>query len=198
MGQEVERLFYRTELMEEILRSQEAQQIITYLTPKYGEAYTFLWLIQIIGMQLDDMKTWAEGMTLQVTPQTATWSIGFWENEYGIVPDPAWTLEQRRKEVQNKMMARGPMNPKRLSQIASNSAGVEVAVKERTGKNKFTLLLRDYPRDISRMKREVDAAKPAHLIYDFFVQKLVDASVQCFIGIKLTQHKKYHLEVKAE
>ena len=33
---------YRTDLMESILTSEEAQKIIDFVTPIYGEAYVFL------------------------------------------------------------------------------------------------------------------------------------------------------------
>ena len=95
---------YRTDLMESILTSEEAQKIIDFVTPIYGEAYVFLWLIQVVGAALDECITCTDQYFNQVTPQTATWAIEFWEDEYAIIPDCSWDLAQRRQNVMAKKM----------------------------------------------------------------------------------------------
>ena len=66
-------MMYKTDLMEKIIKSEEAQKIISMISPIYGEAYSALWLFETIGIELDDMLEWCESFIEQVVPNTATW-----------------------------------------------------------------------------------------------------------------------------
>ena len=186
---------YRTEMVEQILTSQEAQIILEYLSPIYGESYVGLWLLQVIGMQLDKVSNWTAEYALQVTPQTATWTIGFWEKEYGIVPQDGWTLEQRRQNIVANMKFASPMTPKKLSEIASISAGVPVDIKENTGKNTFTVLVRRFTENFERTKKVIDEAKPAHLIYVIQIAYLILSNHKVSIGSGVTVYQKFTIKV---
>ena len=68
---------YTTELMQEILQSQAARDILDELSPIYGEGRVALWLFQVIGAELDDTREWTAEVMDQVVPHTATWSLGY-------------------------------------------------------------------------------------------------------------------------
>lgn len=188
---------YKTRMMEQILQSPEAMRISRMISPVYGEAYTFLWLIQIIGMALDDAQEWTASIAVQVTPMTATWSIGYWEQEYGTKPEPWWTLEQRRQNVMNFMHYVQPMPPQRLSEITSNDAGVPVDVIERTGKNKFAVVSRFNTNGFERVRSVVDKYKPAHLIFDLYVSRQVyPGTAMLYAGAAAAVRRQYTSEVK--
>ena len=186
---------YRTDMVEQILTSKEAQNILEWLSPIYGNSYVGLWLLQIIGMQLDKAGQWTAEMALQVTPQTATWTIEFWEKEFDIVPDDGWTLEQRRQNILAKMKYIAPMNPAKLAEIASAAAGVPVDILENTGKNTFAVLVRQYTDNFDRAKAMIDEAKPAHLIYTIQIAYLILASGNVYSGVGLTVHQKFYVKV---
>ena len=42
-------MWYKTELMEQILTSESAKRMIDYVSPIYGKSRIGLWLFQIIG-----------------------------------------------------------------------------------------------------------------------------------------------------
>lgn len=170
---------YRTEMIEEILKSPTAQRIIQMVSPIYGEAYTVLWLYQVIGAVLDLMDEWTDSLALQVVPQTATWSLPYWEEQYGIVPNPSWNMERRRQQVVNKMRSRGPMNPYKVAQIVSVAAGADSRIEERTGKNHFTVYINSMPSmvDEAAVRKELNIVKPAHLIYDIVYEQYVPGTV---------------------
>lgn len=167
---------YRTELMDEILKSPKAQEIIQKLSPVYGDAYTALWLFQIIGTALDLMEEWTESLADQAVPQTATWSLPYWEEQYNISADPSWSYERRRQNIINKCITRAPINPSRMASIASVAAGVDARVEEHTGKNHFTVYVSAKPDmvDENYIRKEIDAAKPAHLIYSVVYEQFVE------------------------
>lgn len=166
---------YKTELTEKILQSPMAQKAIQQVSPIYGEAYVVLWLYQVIGMVLDDMAEWTESLEQQVVPQTATWSLPYWEDQYKIYADPSWSIERRRQNIINKCRTRAPMNPYRLAGIASVAAGADARIEEHTGKNKFTVYIsaKEDLVDEEFVRKEINAAKPAHLIYDIIYEHYV-------------------------
>lgn len=184
---------YTTELMNQILTSPLAQKIVQNLPPRYGDAYAALWLFQIIGLELDEMYQWAMGVRDQVVPQTATWSLPLWEQLYGIIPDQSWPDERRRQNILNKMHERFAMNPKRAENILSVFAGADVRIKERTGKNQFTVCINSTPylADLSSIMQRLDEIKPAHLIYDIVFERYARCKLY-FAGIIRTA-KVIHL-----
>ena len=188
---------YKTELMEQILTSKEAQTIIDYVSPIYGESYVGLWLFQVIGAQLDDMLKWSEELYNQVTPQTATWTIEYWEKEYSIVPEADWTIEQRQQNIISKMKYRGQMNPKKIEEIVSAIVGAPVEIEENTGKNTFSVYIRKNVSDekVARAKQEIDNIKPAHLIYKMYIAELKEATVSTAATVVAEVNKKYIVEV---
>ena len=187
---------YKTELTEEILKSPMAQTFIQRISPLYGEAYTVLWLIQAIGTVLDSMEEWTGSLEKQVVPQTATWSLPYWEEQYGITSDPSWTYERRRQSIINKRMNRAPINPTRMANIAYVAAGVPARIEENTGKNKFTVYISANKELVNEelVRKEIDNIKPAHLIYDIKYEQYIEENhyvggiIQVSKEIKLVQY----------
>ena len=193
---------YRTDMVEEILTSEEGQIILEYLSPIYGRSYAGLWLLQAIGMQLDKASRWTAELALQVTPETATWTIEFWEKEYGITPNPALSLEQRRAQVMAKMLERSAVTPYRIEQLVNTAFGVECIVRENTdgvnfSANKFMVVVRKSVSDeIKENIRElVTNVKPAHLIFDITVAQLIEANSNVNAGIALSVKEKSYIRV---
>lgn len=166
---------YETDLMRQILSSQKAQEMSQDITPRYGAAYCFLWLLQAIGQELDTGQAYAQQTLAQTTPQTATWALTFWEAEFGITPTEDQTLAQRRANVVNKMIKAGPMNPARLASIASAASGYSSRIAENTAKNTFTLYVNAEPSAVNEasIRRAVDKAKPARLIYNIGYERYI-------------------------
>lgn len=169
---------YRTELTEEILKSPMAQKIIREISPLYGEAYTVLWLIQVIGTVLDSIVEWSEDLEKQVRPQTATWSIPLWEEQYRISAEPGWTKERRRQNIVNKCATRGAMNPNKMEKIVSTAAGAAARIEELTGKNHFTVYIsaKQDLVDEELVLKEINKAKPAYLIYSVIYERFVEST----------------------
>ena len=59
-------MWYKTDLMEQILTSKSAKQMIDYVSPVYGKSRIGLWLFQVIGLELDDVKTICEDIIDQI------------------------------------------------------------------------------------------------------------------------------------
>ena len=196
-------MHYRTELMEKILTSPEAQKIIDYVTPKYGAAYVCLWLFQVIGSQLDIAQQFTDDFLEQVSPATATWSIPYWEKEYAIIPDPEWTDQQRREYIMARMKGHSPMNPRIMENRLTNILGVETIINEFAGKNTFRIVVLKDVEDIYFKKLAIDfieKAKPAHLIYTIQFYDIIDVEVPAINShykTTITEHEIESITVKS-
>lgn len=171
---------YRTELMEKILTSEQAQLFIDKMSPIYGRAYTFLWLLQSIGMVLDDLMTYPEEITKQVTPQTASWTLDFWEKEYGIATDPTKTVKERQQILTKIIKANTRNNPKTLADLITNSTGYATEIRENVSKNKFSVKVYGYLADNTEIKKIIDRRKPAHLIYEIIMSEVLSSEVPMY------------------
>ena len=106
-------MWYKTELMEQILTSESAKRMIDYVSPIYGKSRIGLWLFQIIGLELDDVKEICDDIYDQIFVSRATWSFPYWEKAYEITPLPEQKNEQRRNQI-NKTRKKKDLIPARL------------------------------------------------------------------------------------
>lgn len=184
---------YRTELMEEILTSPMAQKIIQLVSPIYGEAYTVLWLYQAIGTILDKMDEWTGSLQDQVLPQTATWSIPYWEQQYGITSDPRLSTEQRRINILQRCRNKGQINPKRMEDILTTISGYATEITENVAKNTFLITINGYIADLTQVKEAIREMKPAHLIYQIAMAELTVLEHETHGAILVTESERYEL-----
>lgn len=192
-------LLNRTELAEKILTCEESRRMINMVSPIYGESYVGLWLFQSIGAELDRLRIFLEELELQLNPATATWLLPEWEKRYGIVPGEDWTLQQRRDAVLSKRKLKAPITPRKLSDICSALLGVKVDVVENTGKNKFSVYVRDNitVEQFQESANTIDDAKPAHLIYDLEIAERNDVSVVNAVVVGVAQKVTHYVEVQS-
>lgn len=174
---------YRTELMEQILTSKQAQLFIDKMSPIYGKAYTFLWILQSICVVLDDVMDLPEELQKQVTPQTATWTLDFWEKEYGIVTDLSKTIEQRQQSLTKIIRANARNNPRTLEDLIQAITGYQTEIIENVSKNKFRIKVYGYVEDTSGIIKIIEKRKPAHLIYELAVGETLDTEVSMYNGV---------------
>ena len=189
---------YKTELMYQILKSKKGQELVQMMSPLYGEACVGLWILESVGRILDEMSDWAESLTEQTRPQTATWSLPYWEKQYNTTPDPNWGIERRRQNIANKMQQRAPMNPEKLASIIAVVSGGTVKILENTGKNKFTVEFSGIKNldNEELVRATISRAKPAHLIYDFKITEIITCDVQTYTGIGMTEYIHEKVEVR--
>ena len=175
---------YLTEQMLGILTSPAARDIVSQLSPIYGEARAALWLFQVIGAELDDTRKWTGELIDQVTPHRATWTLDYWEDELGIPRDPTLSTEKRRERILSYLRNRAPMNPHTLARIASAAANdAECRIEERTGKPaNFTVWVSALPSEADKAKiaAAVERAKQARLSFDVKYEQ--HAAGDLFVG----------------
>lgn len=167
-------MWYKTELMEQILTSESAKRMIDYVSPIYGESRIGLWLFQVIGLELDDVQEICEDIYDQMFISRATWSLPYWEKAYGITPLPDQTIEQRRQQIKQRREKKA-LNPARFEKILSSLSGVEAKIVENTGKNTFQVIFYGTVNNYDEVLRRIEQLKPAHLICDVHVSEVSES-----------------------
>lgn len=190
-------LNHSTQSAEAILTSDSARRIYNNVSPIYGSSYVALWMFQVIGLELDRMMGYFEDIPNQLNPATATWLLPAWEERYGITPGADWTIQRRRDAVVSKRKFNAPITPVKLGDMLSSLSGVLVEVIENTGKNKFSVYVRDnLPAEkFAGAKEFTDEAKPAHLIYDIEIAARNDVDIKNYMGLGVAIVKTHQVEV---
>ena len=117
---------YISEKMKEILSSSTAQRMMDYVSPVYEDAYTALHLFNSIGLELDDIVQWCAEYVEQVVPQTATWALPYYEQEYGL-PSNTEDITKRRETLLVKIRTRAPVTPYKLMQVVKAVSNIKPA-----------------------------------------------------------------------
>lgn len=175
-------MWYKTDLMEEILTSESARKIIDYVSPIYGNSRIFLNLINAIGLELDDINKICEELYDQIFIDLATWTIPYWEKEYGIVPLSGQNIEERRNNIIACMIKKF-RNPYRLLNAVKALSGVDGDIRENTAKNTFLIYLYGVVENLDEIKKKIDEMKPAHLLCDLRQADLEDVNVNLNYGV---------------
>lgn len=177
---------YQTEMMKSILTNEMAQEMIDYVSRIYGESYVGLWIYEAIGSVMGELSDISGQLRYETSPATADLLLSYWENEYNVKPNPGLTAEQRRLRIMTKIQQRGSITPERMAQAVSAAlGGVPVEVTERTGKNRFTVNIREVVDSVTPAIEVIERMKPAHLIYTLQVamQMISDAELKTAIAI---------------
>lgn len=169
---------YTSPLIREILTSPSAQKALDRISPIYMDSKIGLWILQSIGLELDELKEIIEDIRKQALPQTATWAIDYWEQEYGIPVNIDLPLEEvRRPRLLSKIRSRAPMNPAKLVKLIKteiNNQSIPVEIIEHVHKNTFRIKITpgSFHTNWKQIYKLVDRVKPAHVIYTIFMYDL--------------------------
>lgn len=187
-----------TQMMREILTSKKAQEIIDYISQIYGKSYVALWILQAIGTVLDGVWDVSDQLLLETTPETTTLLIEYWENQYGINPDPSLTIDQRRARILSVIQSGTACNPEVLANAVSGVLnGAQVTVTENVAKNTFRVNVQDYVEDAEPAIKLINQMKPAHLIYQIQIAVLTQVIAEIKVAAAVTLGIRYEMEVES-
>lgn len=110
--------------------SKTGKEMLHRVSPIYDNSYVAKWLYQVMGMELDEIKTFFAEMREQVFATTVTWGIEYQEHKFSIVPDDNLSLEERRARLYRKKVNKFPLNPKRIENYFKNAWDLEVNIDE--------------------------------------------------------------------
>jgi len=113
------------------------------VSPIYDHAYVGKWIYQVMGLEIDEAWDFFKELRLQAFPETATWGIAYWEQQYHLPSDKTLTIEERRRRVISRRGKRSPMNPARIELIIGNMTGAGVETIENVAPYTFRVMVKD-------------------------------------------------------
>ena len=185
------------DLRETILTNELGDRMLNMVAPIYDRSKLFLYIFQAIGTVLEkDMKFAEEDLIAQMFPQTTTWGINLWEREYGIIPDPSWDLEQRRKNLVSAMQYKAPITPKKIADRVSAMTGLEASVQENVAPNTIRVIIESYTPNYEEVNRVLDKILPAHLCYETNINDNVNSEAVQYYGIVMNEVETVDVIIK--
>lgn len=180
-----------------ILTNELGDRMLDTVAPIYDLSSLTLYVFEAFGETLTKETDFVAGdFILQMFPQTVTWGIPLWEDEYGILPDASKTIEQRRQYLMNAISKHSSITPKRVEDIVYAVTGFRSTVTENTAPNTISIYIYAYVKNLQPLKSELDSKLPAHIAYTISTadQETVNASAT-YSGFGIQEVEKVKVEV---
>ena len=173
-------MWYETDLMRSILKSDYAQKAVDQVSSIYGNAYYVLWLFQVIGIEFDYIESFVQDLQdNQLSPETATWALKYYEKNCGIEVNEDLSYEERRARIMLKNSI-VPINPARMEFVVKTLTGRDVHIIERIAPNTFEIDIENgaSEADIDRIYEIMNQIKQAHMIFKIVFNSDVSVAIR--------------------
>lgn len=134
-------------------------------SPEVGAAAGILW---VLGEAFRDcVLDWLE----QLTIDTATWGLKYWEQAYGVTPQITDTVEERRSRVKAKMRGAKTTTREMLAGVAAAYAvgatsSVEELAREHRVRFHFSAASA-FPSSMEALTVSLLEVMPSHVVFDY-------------------------------
>ena len=118
-----------------------AKDMLSMISPIYDRSYVGKWIFQVMAASMELARETVEDMKNQAFPETATWSLPWWEERYGITGNEGKSLEERRRPIVQKRNTKRPMNPYRIAALVAEISGREVEIRENVAPHTYEVII---------------------------------------------------------
>lgn len=184
------------DLRQAILTNELGDIMLDMVAPIYDKSALTLYVFQALGTILSKEADFIDGDFIsQIFPQTATWGLVAWEDEFGITPDASKTIEQRRQYLMSVMYKHTPMTPYRIKQMVEGITGFNCDIVENYRQNTMLISIRGYYTNVNAIRTELDKRLPAHMNYIVVTAEKTDIDVDRASAFSVSMREKFELEV---
>ena len=139
-------------------------------SPEVGAAAGILW---VLGEAFRDcVLDWLE----QLTIDTATWGLKYWEQTYGVTPQITDTVEERRGRVKAKMRSPQTVTAAMLENLTDSYINGQSVVTELPRQHKVQIQFNgDYgiPSNLESLTAALLEVLPSHVTYEYLYRYLL-------------------------
>lgn len=154
-------------------------------SPEVGAAAGILW---VLGETFRDcVLDWLE----QLTIDTATWGLKYWEQAYGITPQSTDTVEERRGSVKAKMRSPQTVTAAMLENLTDSYINGQSVVTELPRQHKVQIQFNgDYgiPSNLESLTAALLEVLPSHVQYEYIFRYLLVREVSAMTVSELQTH----------
>ena len=154
-------------------------------SPEVGAAAGILWML---GEAFRDcVLDWLE----QLTIDTATWGLKYWEQTYGVTPQITDTVEERRGRVKAKMRSPQTVTAAMLENLTDSYINGQSVVTELPRQHKVQIRFNgDYgiPSNLDSLTAALLEVLPSHVTYEYLYRYLLVREVHGMVISTLQTH----------
>lgn len=154
-------------------------------SPEVGAAAGILW---VLGEAFRDcVLDWLE----QLTIDTATWGLKYWEQAYGVTPQITDTVEERRGRVKAKMRSPQTVTAAMLENLTDSYINGQSVVTELPRQHKVQIQFNgDYgiPSNLDSLTAALLEVLPSHVMYEYLYRYLLVREVHGMVIDTLQSH----------
>lgn len=154
-------------------------------SPEVGAAAGILW---VLGEAFRDcVLDWLE----QLTIDTATWGLKYWEQAYGVTPQITDTVEERRGRVKAKMRSPQTVTAAMLENLTDSYINGQSVVTELPRQHKVQIQFNgDYgiPANLESLTAALLEVLPSHVTYEYLYRYLLVREVHGMVIDTLQSH----------
>lgn len=154
-------------------------------SPEVGAAAGILW---VLGEAFRDcVLDWLE----QLTIDTATWGLKYWEQAYGVTPQITDTVEERRGRVKAKMRSPQTVTAAMLENLTDSYINGQSVVTELPRQHKVQIQFNgDYgiPSNLDSLTAALLEVLPSHVTYEYLYRYLLVREVHGMVISTLQTH----------
>ena len=154
-------------------------------SPEVGAAAGILW---VLGEAFRDcVLDWLE----QLTIDTATWGLKYWEQTYGVTPQITDTVEERRGRVKAKMRSPQTVTAAMLENLTDSYINGQSVVTELPRQHKVQIQFNgDYgiPSNLDSLTAALLEVLPSHVTYEYLYRYLLVREVHGMVIDTLQTH----------
>ncbi len=154
-------------------------------SPEVGAAAGILW---VLGEAFRDcVLDWLE----QLTIDTATWGLNYWEQAYGVTPQITDTVEERRGRVKAKMRSPQTVTAAMLENLTDSYINGQSVVTELPRQHKVQIQFNgDYgiPSNLESLTAALLEVLPSHVTYEYLYRYLLVREVHGMVIDTLQSH----------
>ena len=135
----------------------------------------------------DCVLDWLE----QLTIDTATWGLKYWEQAYGVTPQITDTVEERRGRVKAKMRSAQTVTAAMLENLTDSYINGQSVVTELPRQHKVQIQFNgDYgiPSNLESLTAALLEVLPSHVTYEYLYRYLLVREVHGMVISTLQTH----------
>lgn len=172
------------------------ERMFKMVSPIYDNSNIAISVFKALGNVLSKEVNFVKGdFIAQIYPQTATWGLRYWEDEYGIITDESKSYEERRTYLMSVMYSNHPMSPYYIKKIVTGITNLPCKVTENVEPNTFLVSIEGYYRNIQAVRNELNKKTPAHLNYILRMAEIEELYSETSSGFAVSECEYYKLEV---
>ena len=154
-------------------------------SPEVGAAAGIIWVLGEV------FRARALEWLTQLTIDTATWGIVYWEREYGVTPQATDTLDDRRSRVKAKLRAPQTVTAAMLENLTDSYINGQSEVTELPREHKVKIRFNgEYgvPANLESLTAALLEVLPSHVVYEYLYRYLLVREVHGMTINELQSH----------